>query len=92
MSGKAGRLLIVSVRSSMKNYAVDHYVGKCFLASEMTTDMRLFASMNPPMHFQGTALDKPFATPFRSAMVRAFVGMYTEMTAEIRLPVESLKV
>lgn len=53
--------------------------------------MRLVASMGSAVDSQGAALNESLIARFVIARVRAFIGMYSVMTLEIRLPIETLR-
>lgn len=49
----------------------------------MVTGIRLFASVDPQMHGQGTALDETFVTILDGALIWSFIGVDAKMAAEI---------
>lgn len=54
-----------------------------FLATFMIADMRLFTRVGPRMDSQRTALDKTLIAVLYGAMIRAFIGVYSVVSAEI---------
>lgn len=53
--------------------------------------MGLLASMGAGMDSQGRALDEAFCTIWKTAAIGSFIRMYSKVSAQIRLSVESLE-
>lgn len=49
----------------------------------MVTDMRLFAGVSAQVNGQSTPLDETLVTAFDHALIRALIGMYSIVSAEI---------
>lgn len=59
------------------------YIREGFLAAFMIADMRLFTRVGPRMDGQRTALDKTLIAVLYGAVIRAFIGVYSVVSAEI---------
>lgn len=59
------------------------YIGECFAAPIVITDVGLFAGVSPRMHGQGTALDEALVAVGDGAFVRSLIGVNAIVTAEV---------
>jgi hypothetical protein len=90
--GKMGKGSVKEVKNEKKKGGKVRrfYIRKCFVASFVVTDMRLFPSMRSRMDCQRTPLDKALVAIFYRTVVWSLVGMYAIVSAKVRLAIERL--
>lgn len=67
------------------------YIGERLATPAVIANMRLFAGVRPRVDRQSTALDEALIAALYGAMIWSLVGVYAEMSAEIRLAIEGLR-
>ena len=76
--------------TGLRNPIDKTYIRETFSAACEWTLVRLIASVGTAMDSQGAALNECLVAGFVVAGVGAFIGMYSIVTLEVRLPVETL--